>query len=45
MRNRQVMDGGGYNAATKLAAQEAAMLKMPTPEAAIDQGSKKEESG
>jgi len=29
MRNRQVMDGGEYNAATKFAAQEAAMLEMP----------------
>jgi hypothetical protein len=36
---------GGYNAATKLAAQKAAMLKVPTPEAAMDMGRKKGESG
>jgi hypothetical protein len=45
MRVRQVMGGGEYSAATKLAAQEAAMLMMPTPEAAMDRGSKKGESG
>jgi hypothetical protein len=32
------MDRGGYIAATMLAIQETAMLKMPTPEAATEQG-------
>jgi hypothetical protein len=36
---------GEYNTATTLASQEVAMLKMQTPEAAKDEGSKKGESG
>ena len=45
MRMCKVMDGGGYTVATKTTAKEAATLRMPTPKAAMNHGSKKGESG